>query len=799
MKRYLLVLFASALVAGCQASAQVEMLAKPVVPQKARPLALSDVRLTGGPIKHAQDLDRQYLLALEVDRMMAFLRKSAGLEPKAQGYGGWDGPGRQLTGHIAGHYLSAVSLMYAATGDDRFKQRAEYLVSELKAVQDRQGDGYIGAQADKDGVDGKVRFQELSRGIIRSGGFDLNGLWSPWYVVHKIFAGLRDAYRFTGNRAALDVEIKYAAWVESIVSKLDDSQTQRMLATEFGGMNEVLADLYADTGNKRWLTLSDHFDHRAIIDPLSRREDILAGKHGNTLVPKLLGALVQYEYTGSPRDGTAAKYFWDEVVSHHTFATGGHGRNEYFGEPDKLSDMIDGRTAETCNVYNLVKMARALFALEPDVRYADFQERALFNHILGSIDPADGSMCYMVPVGQGVAREYQNMTRSFTCCVGSGMESHALHGDGLYFEGPDRIWVNLYVPSVARWRTLDATITTETTFPDGDAAAISVALKTPKRFTLALRRPYWAGTGFTVRINGAPVATLPPPDTYVELTRTWKTGDVVTLVLPKTLRAEPLPDNPSRVALLWGPLVLAGDLEPIARRSSSDDEEGQGLPRSAPALVAAGRPIESWLKPVPGRPGVFHSDGVGQDRDVDFVLFYALHRRTYAAYWDLYTPAQWAAHAAEVRAAEERKRRLEAATLGFAQPGQMQAERDANYQGENVSPVQARGRFGRRGTGWFSMDLAVDAAQTVTLIVTYAGDERASRTFDVLVNGARVASQVVERRSPEKNTGFFDVEYKLPAESTRGKQKITVRFQATGGNELAAVYGIRTVRTIAER
>jgi hypothetical protein len=408
-------------------------------------------------------------------------------------------------------------------------------------------------------------------------------------------------------------------------------------------------------------------------------------------------------------------------------------------------------------------------------------------------------MCYMVPVGQGVAREYQNMTRSFTCCVGSGMESHALHGDGLYFEGPDRIWVNLYVPSVARWRTLDATITTETTFPDGDAAAISVALKTPKRFTLALRRPYWAGTGFTVRINGAPVATLPPPDTYVELTRTWKTGDVVTLVLPKTLRAEPLPDNPSRVALLWGPLVLAGDLEPVARRSSSDDEEGQGLPRSAPALVAAGRPIESWLKPVPGRPGVFHSDGVGQDRDVDFVLFYARHRRTYAAYWDLYTPAQWAAHAAEVRAAEERKRRLEAATLGFAQPGQMQAERDANYQGENVSPVQARGRFGRRGTGWFSMDLAVDAAQTVTLIVTYAGDERASRTFDVLVNGARVASQVVERRSPEKNTGFFDVEYKLPAESTRGKQKITVRFQATGGNELAAVYGIRTVRTIAER
>jgi hypothetical protein len=799
VNRCLVVLFATALVAGCRASAQVETVAKPVVPQKARPIPLSDVRLTGGPLKHAQDLDREYLLALEVDRMMAFLRKSAGLEPRAQGYGGWDGPGRQLTGHIAGHYLSAVSLMYAATGDDRFKQRAEYLVSELKAVQERQGDGYIGAQADKDGVDGKIRFQELSRGIIRSGGFDLNGLWSPWYVVHKIFAGLRDAHRFAGSRTALDVEIRYAAWVESIVSKLDDAQTQRMLATEFGGMNEVLADLYADTGNKRWLALSDHFDHKAVIDPLSRREDILAGKHGNTLVPKLLGSLVRYEYTGSQRDGVAARYFWDEVIGHHTFATGGHGRNEYFGQPDKLSDMIDGRTAETCNVYNLVKMARALFALEPDVRYADFQERALFNHILASIDPADGSMCYMVPVGQGVSREYQNMTRSFTCCVGSGMESHALHGDGLYFEGPGRLWVNLYVPSVAHARTLDATITTQTTFPEGDAVAISVALKTPRRFTLALRRPYWAGAGFTVRVNGAAIAKLPPPDSYVELDRMWKTGDIVTLVLPKALRAEPLPDNPNRVALMWGPLVLAGDLGPVARRASADDEESQGLTRSAPALVAAGRPIESWLRPVPGKPGVFRSDGVGQDRDVDLVPFYALHRRTYAAYWDLYTPAQWAAHAADVRAAEEKRRRLEAATVGFAQPGQMQAERDANYQGENATPTQDRGRFGRRGTGWFSMDLAVDPAQPVTLVVTYAGDERANRTFDVLVDGAKVASQLVERRSPERNIGLFDVEYKLPAGSTKGKQKITVRFQTTGGNELAAVYGIRTVRTNAER
>ena len=799
MRRLFLVLSLAALQAGCQASAQVETAARRVVPLQARPLPLADVRVTGGPLKHAEDLDREYLLSLEVDRMMAFLRKSAGLRPKAEGYGGWDGPGRQLTGHIAGHYLSAVSLMYAATGDERFKQRADYLVSELKAVQDRQGDGYIGAQADRDGVDGKIRFEELSRGIIRSGGFDLNGLWSPWYVVHKIFAGLRDAYRYTGNRTALDVEEKYAAWVERIVSPLDAAQTQRMLDTEFGGMNEVLAELYADTGNRRWLDLSEHFDHKAVIDPLSRGEDILAGKHGNTLVPKLLGTLAQYEYTGSARDGAAATFFWDAVALHHSFATGGHGRNEYFGEPDKLNDMIEGRTAETCNVYNMIKMARALFALHPRIRYADFEERALFNHILGSIDPADGAMCYMVPVGQGVSREYQNMARSFTCCVGSGMESHALHGDGIYYEAPGRLWVNLYVPSVARWRTAGATITSETTFPDGGAASLKLALDSPKTFTLALRRPYWAGAGFSVTVNGVALTTLPPPDSYVELRRAWKNGDTVTVALPKTLRLEPLPDNRNRVAIMWGPLVLAGDLGPVRRRPHADEEDDPIPPASVPALVAAGRPVASWVKPVPGKPSTFTTDGVGRDHDVTLVPFFELQRRTYAAYWDLYTPAGWAAHASEVRAAEAKQRRLEEATLGFAQPGQMQAERDANYQGEHVSPAWAGGRYGRRGAGWFSMDLAVDPARPVTLVVTYAGDERATRTFDILVDGSTVASQAVERRSPEKNIGFFDIDYRLPADLTRGKQKITVRFQATGGNELAAVYGIRTVRALAER
>ncbi|HWR36555.1 MAG TPA: beta-L-arabinofuranosidase domain-containing protein [Clostridia bacterium] len=763
---------------------------------KARPLPLSSVRLLGGPLKNAQDLDAKYLLELEPDRMLAFMRQRAGLEPKAKGYGGWDGGGRQLTGHIAGHYLSAVSLAWAATGDARFKDRADYIVNEMKKIQDAQGDGYLGALMDKDGVDGKVQFQNLSKGVIKSGGFDLNGLWSPWYVQHKIYAGLRDAYRYTGNRTALDVEIKFSAWAEGILSKLSDEEIQRMLATEFGGMNEVLADLYADTGDKRWLTLSDKFQHHAIIDPLAAKKDILSGTHGNTQVPKVLGSLMRYVYTGDESDGTVAKFFFDRVTQHHTFATGGHGKNEYFGVPDKLNDMVDGRTAETCNVYNMIKMARTLFSIEPDIRYADFHERALFNHILASQDPDDGRVSYMLPVGRGVQHEYQDKFEDFTCCVGSAMESHALHGYGIYYESGDKLWVSIYAPSTADWEAAGVKLETSTDFPIGQTASLKITSKSPKKFTLALRRPYWAGTGFSVKVNGRALKALPKADSYVEITRTWKTGDKVELVLPKTLRKEPLPDNPNRMALMWGPLVLAGDLGPELDR---ENRRNAANAAAAPVFIAPEQPIEKWLKPAANKPGTFRTTGVSLATDVDFVPFYQLPRRRYAIYWDMFTPQEWQKKSEAYAAEQEKKKKLEAATVAFAQPGQMQSERDFAQQGEDTTPVQLAGRFGRQGTKWFSFDIPVDPAHPMTLFITYSNDGRRKNTFDILVDGKKVGEQTGERRSPEQEVRFFDVEYSLPADLVKDKKKVTVRFEATNGTAISTVFGIRMVRANAER
>lgn len=788
---------------------------------KARPLPLNTIRLTGGPLKQAQDITAAYLLQLEPDRMLAGYRIRAGLEPKAEGYGGWDAvDSRQLTGHIAGHYLSAISLMYAATGNVEFKRRADYIVAEFEEVQDKRGDGYLGAIVNRDGIDGRELFERVSRGEIKSTGFDLNGLWSPWYTLHKTYAGLRDAYRYTGNRKALEVELRFAEWAGKILSPLNDNQIQRMLNTEFGSMNEIMVDLYADTGDKRWLDLSYKFEHRSFIGPLQRHQDILEGKHGNTQVPKLIGSADRYAYTGNAADIIAATFFWDIVVQQHSYATGGHGQDEYFGKPGKLSERVDGRTAETCNVYNMLKLTRRLFAINPDAHYADFYERALFNHILASIDPEDGRTCYMVPVGRGVQHEYQNMFRSFTCCVGSGMESHALHGDGIYFESGNMLWVNIYAPSTAQWTYAGVTIETETNFPLGDTASIALELEAPREFTLALRRPAWAGEGFAVSINGEPVPedVIDPfhdvPESgrevagqyrvghsgyFVELKRSWKTGDTIAVALPKELRLEPTPDDPRVAALMWGPLVLAADLGPERARGRAQSSEY--TPPTIPVFVAAEKPLDQWIKSDPNDPGHFRITEVGRDSlgagvevEVDLVPFYLLHKRTYAIYFDLFTPAEWVEKKAEYVAEQERQRRLEAATVAYVQPGEMQPERDFNFQGpEDARVRRVRGRPGRWSRSWMSFDLPVETEFPMALIVTYdSGDRsRPGAKFDIFVDGQRITTQAVEGSSPPR---FFDVEYPIEAKLLKGKERVTVRFEASDGYSVGTIFGIRMIR-----
>jgi hypothetical protein len=429
-------------------------------------------------------------------------------------------------------------------------------------------------------------------------------------------------------------------------------------------------------------------------------------------------------------------------------------------------------------------MTRELFALKPDIRYADFQERALFNHVLASIDPNDGRTCYMVPVGQGVAHEYQDMFGGFTCCVGSGMESHALHNYGIYYQSPDQMWVTIYTPSTARWG--NTTVTTETSFPEGDSATLKIDGDAPREFTLSLRRPGWAGKNFAIAVNGEPIKELGKPDSFVDLKRTWKPGDTISVSLPKSLRTEPLPDNPNRVALMWGPLVLAGDLGSGGGRG----RRGGTAAASFPVFVTD-KPIEQWLKAVDGeKPGTFRAS-TNAGAEITFMPFYTLHEHRYGLYWDVFTPDEWAKRGSGYESEQEKARKLAAATVAFAQPGEMQPERDFNFQGEDSTIARIGNQAARRGTKWFSFDLPVEPAHPLALVVTYSSEEAQRRTFEIRVDGELITEQSVEKSEPAR---LYDVEYKLPEDLVKGKQKVTVKFLATRGNEIGAVCGIRIVR-----
>lgn len=743
---------------------------------EAQPFSLRDVRLLDGPFKQGQDVAVKYLLSLDPDRFLANFRKEAGLEPKAQHYGGWES--QTISGHSLGHYLSACALAYASTGDNEFLRRANYIVDELAECQRSNGDGYVAAIPG-----GKKAYAEIAAGNIRSAAFDLNGIWVPNYTMHKLFAGLRDAYRLCDNAKAFDVSKKLADWFEKTFSGLNDEQMQRVLACEHGGMNEVLADLYADTGDDRYLRLSKRFHHRAILDPLARGQDILPGKHANTQIPKLIGLATRYELAGDIDDRAAAEFFWDRVVHHHSYVTGGHCDAEHFGPPDRLNDRLSPATTETCNVYNMLKLTRHVFCWTGSADVADFYERALLNHIRATQHP-DGRVIYNLSLQPGHHKEYQTFTDSFTCCVGTGMENHVRYGEGIYYHDADGLWVNLFIPSELKWKTRGIVLRQESQWPDGDDATLVITADAPQQFTLRIRHPFWADI-LRVKINGTLVSDSTSPSSYCVIRRLWKTGDRVEVSFPMTLRTESMPDNPKRIAVFYGPTLLAADLGPV------NDPEAK-KPGYVPVLLTEGRPVRDWLKPVAQKNLAFRTQSVGRPRDVDLVPFHSLHDRRYTVYLDCYTAAEWAQREAEIRAEEEQLRRLEVRTIDVFRPGEMQPERDHNVQGEKSDPIEALGRKLRHAYdgGWFSFEMKVDPAKPNELLCTWWGSETGRRTFDILVDGTKIATQTLLNNRPGK---FWDAVYPIPPELTRGKDRIVVKLQAHPGNFAGGLFGCRTL------
>jgi len=753
--------------------------------------ALSDVRLLESPFLTAMKKDAEYLFALDPDRLLHGFFAESGLEPKAEGYAGWERDG--LGGHTLGHYLSATSMYFAASGDSDILPRIEYIVSEMASIQQHRGDGYVAAIPGGDSLWTLVNNRD-----IETSGFRLNGVWAPWYTMHKQLAGLLDAYWHTGNAHALTVAKDLADWAVAITAPLDEADWQKMLVCEYGGMNEALANLYGVTGDERYLELSRKFHDTRVLHPLAEGIPDLTGLHANTQIPKVIGVARQYELIGDDSLKTIADFFWEQMVDDHSYVIGGNSMGEFLAEPDVLADRLDATTAETCNTYNMLRLTRHLFTQEPKARYADYYERALYNHILASQDPDTGMFTYYMSLKPGHYKTYSTAEGAFWCCVGSGMENHVRYGEAIYFHQGRNLWVNLFIPSELSWHDQGVTLTQETDFPNTGDVRLTVATDAPKALTLHLRIPAWVEDAVEVSINGDPVEYPAAKGTYLELSRTFSDGDVIDMRLPMSLRLESMPDNADRVAIMYGPIVLGGALgtEGLPEGGAYADSDVAFIEEptpDVPVLVADRGRLKEWVKPLAGDPLTFHTVGAGQPADVVLKPFYRIHHERYSIYWDLFDQEGWARERAAYEAARAERRAIEENTVENVRLGIMLVENDHHFEGERSEAGVAFGDKYREASpgGWFAFDIAVDPAAANDLMCTYWGGDRGGRRFSISVDGTEVTEQVLDFDAPGE---FFTVRYPLSSDLTNGRDSVRLRFDSVERGRVGRVFDCRTLR-----
>ncbi|MGA1988739.1 MAG: glycoside hydrolase family 127 protein [Candidatus Sulfotelmatobacter sp.] len=604
---------------GTSSAASSKAVNREVVAPQARPFPMKNVRLQPGALSAAAETNRRYLKTLPPDRLLHTFRLTAGLPSSAEPLGDWEKPDCELRGHFAGgHYLSACALAFASSGDEELKHNGDLMVAELAKCQAQHKNGYLSAFPQE-------LFDRLRDGV---------NVWAPFYTIHKIMAGHLDMYTLTDNQQALDTVEKMAGWVGSWSYPLSDQQIQRVLLVEYGGMGEVLANLYGVTGKREYLNLAQRFDKKGFFDPLAAHRDELKGLHVNTHVPQVIAAARLYELTGDRRYWNIADYFWDEVTSERTYCTGGTSNFELWrSDPGVLSTQLSSETAEDCCVYNTMKLTRHLFSWSPQARYMDYYERVLFNHRMGTIDPETGTTVYYLPLGNGYSKIYAKPFDSFWCCNGTGAEEFAKLADSIYFHDDSSIFVNLYIGSEVNWPEKGIRLTQQTSFPEEQGSTLVVSASQPVDVDLKLRVPCWTKGG-SVKINGRPVPAFSNPSSYLVLRGPWKNGDRIELSLPMHLHAAPMPDRETLQAAMYGPVVLAARFEEEPREKWYRHFAAQEKQEPAPILKFKGKPGDpaSWLEPGAGKLAF---RAVSQNQTVGFVSLSSIVHERYSVYHDI--------------------------------------------------------------------------------------------------------------------------------------------------------------------
>ncbi|SDM07468.1 glycoside hydrolase family 127 protein [Pedobacter antarcticus] len=760
--------------------------------QKLNSFPLSAVRILNGPFLQAQQTDMKYMLDLDPDRLLAPYLREAGIEPQKPTYGNWENTG--LDGHTAGHYLSALSNMYAATGDQQILDRLNYMLDWLEKCQHKSGDGYIG------GVPGgKAMWKEIAAGKINAGSFSLNDKWVPLYNIHKPFAGLIDAYQLTGSQKAKEILQKYAAWAYQLTAGLTDAQIQEMLRSEHGGMNEVFADVSAITGDSRYLALARKFSHHVILEPLLQKKDVLTGMHANTQIPKVIGFMRVAELSNDKSWEAAAGFFWETVVKNRTVSIGGNSVSEHFNPSEDFSSMMESREGpETCNSYNMLKLTRHLFLAHPAASYIDYYERTLYNHILSSQSPT-GGFVYFTPMRPGHYKVYSKPQEGFWCCVGSGLENHGKYGELIYAHNEKDLFVNLFMASKLEWKEKKMSLVQQTTFPEQDHTSLSLKLAKSETFTIHFRYPGWlAKNEMTVKVNGKKQLVEVDSASYISLNRKWKSGDVIDIHLPMHTQAEFLPDGSDYVSFVHGPIVLAASMgtADLAGLKANGDRmahiaNGPLLSvEDAPLMIADRNSIAKGITDE-NPPMTFKAANMIYQQEykgLELVPFYKLNETRYMVYWPFTNPENLPAllNARKEKAAAAFA--LDAITVDKVSTGEQQPESDHGFKGENTWEGVFKDRHFRTGTGWFSYILKNPESKASGIRLTYFGKE-SDRNFEIYANDV-----LLETVKLEGNRGdhFYDVTYALPDD--KKQLEIVIKLVARPGSSIAAIYELRLLK-----
>ncbi|WP_207433100.1 glycoside hydrolase family 127 protein [Sabulibacter ruber] len=765
---------------------------------KLQTFPLSSVRLLESPFRQAQQTDLSYILALDVDRLLAPFQKEAGIRPKAENYGNWENTG--LDGHIGGHYLSAMALMYASTQNPELLRRINYMVDQLEACQQKSGNGYLGGTPG-----GKQMWQDIKAGKIDAGSFSLNKKWVPWYNIHKTYAGLRDAYWFAGNEKAKDMLIKLSDWCLDLTANLTDAQIQDMLRSEHGGMNEVFADVAEITGDQKYLNLARRFSQTSVLNPLLQGKDQLNGMHANTQIPKVIGYQRVAEVSGDNTWTKAADFFWNTVVNNRTVSIGGNSVREHFHPSQDFTSMLESNEGpETCNTYNMLKLTKQLYLNKASADYLNYYERALYNHILSSQHPTRGGFVYFTSMRPRHYRVYSSPQESFWCCVGSGLENHGKYGELIYAHADQGLYLNLFIPSELEWKEKGLTLTQTTAFPFEEKSEIKLKLKKAQKFTFYIRQPEWVRENqFKVLVNGKETKVASSANGYAGIERKWKSGDVVTVVLPMQTKAEYLPDKSPWVSFVHGPMVLAAvtgksDMPNLLADDSRMGHIANGplYPlEEAPLLVSSGKDLTTHVMPLPGKPFTFTLTGlVGQNPEqaLELVPFYQIHDARYMVYWPVTTPEGLEARKAAIKEKEREKLALAQRTVDLVLPGEQQPESDHGFQGERTETGVFKDRHWRHARGWFSYNLKNKGQGARKLRVTYYGLDR-DRNFQILVNDKLLTTVAADGSGGDK---FVDVEYDIPAEIVNKAfdNTLKIKFMAKEGSSTAGIYEVRLLK-----